>query len=68
MAIAKIASAVGAVGAGTKRKSELAQRIETAMAAAVTDAYARGITDPKKVKALMLEARAKAKLQFMARG
>lgn len=47
-------TAVGELGVG---KSELAKRIEAAMAQAAQDAYTSGINHPDAVRALMLAAR-----------
>lgn len=44
----------------------LAKAIEGAMSAAVLDAAEKGITDPDKVRALMMAAREHAKANFRA--
>ena len=47
--------------------SGLGTFVEDAMSKAVTDAYRQRITDPEKVRALMAEARAKARREFFER-
>lgn len=58
MATSRIVEAVGvsANSSDPARKSR-AQAIEKAMAAAVTQCYADGITDPVKMRARMMAAR-----------
>ncbi len=51
----RIAEATGA--AASAKDGDLAKRIETAMSDAVTEAAAKGITDPNQIRQRMLEAR-----------
>jgi hypothetical protein len=53
--MAKKVEAVGAAG-GTGDKG-MASAIEEAMSKAITEAQAAGVTDPDKLRALMLAAR-----------
>lgn len=48
---------VEATFTATATQSDLAQRIEQAMAQAVADCYAQGITDPAVINAAILAAR-----------
>lgn len=51
---------VSAVGTSANAKSgDLAKRMEAAMVAAINKAMEDGITDPDKIRAAQLEARAK---------
>jgi hypothetical protein len=58
MAESKIVEATGTAAAGEKANAKL---IEEAMAEAVRQAMANGITDPEEIRRLQLEARAKLK-------
>lgn len=55
----KVVAATG-VAVGLKGGAERAKKIEVAMTKAIEDANAKGITDPDKVRALMLKARDEA--------
>ncbi len=55
--VAAMTAAGGITGSNTK--SELAVRVEQAMAQAVQDCYTAGVTDPNEVRAAMLAARDK---------
>jgi predicted ATPase len=61
MTVVEGVAAMTAAGAitGSNTKSEIALRIEQAMAQAVQDCYTAGVTDPDKVRAAMLAARDK---------
>ncbi len=54
----KVVAATG-VAVGRQGGEDLAQRIEAAMVTAIKDANAKGISDPDKIRALMLKARDK---------
>jgi hypothetical protein len=59
---ARIVEAIATfAGAGRLGRGISAREIEAAMAAAACEAAAAGITDPDKVRALMLAAREKVK-------
>jgi hypothetical protein len=55
---------VRAVGSAVGGKKEGAKLIEAAMAEAVRLCYATGITDPARVRAAQLEARARIKAEL----
>ncbi len=57
MAIVEGVAAMTAVAAMGENKSDMAIRIEKAMAQALQDAYTNGVTKPDEVRALMLAAR-----------
>jgi hypothetical protein len=57
MAKSKIVKATGAAVGRNGEASDTSRRIEAAMIAAVEKASADGITDPDKVRELMLAAR-----------
>lgn len=59
----KVVAAVGTASAG---KAETGKAIADAMAAAIEQAYADGITDPEKIKALQLAARERVKAKARA--
>lgn len=52
---------VEATASFTSSKTDLAKRIERAMSGAALQASAEGITDPDKVRELMLAARERVK-------
>ncbi len=56
----RVVDAVGvAVKAGSPERKALAKEIERAMSGAVLEMYADGVTEPGRVKARMMEARAR---------
>jgi hypothetical protein len=63
MSKSKIVEAAGMAVAGTGVTSKI---IEDAMAQATLDCAAKGITDPDKIRAAKLEARARVKAEIRA--
>lgn len=60
----KIAAAAGTAGAGGK--AGLGKLIEKAMARAIADCFAKGITDDNAIRQAQLDARSEAKAKFQS--
>ncbi len=59
-----VSANTGGTGMSGAKKSPLAKIIEKAMADAVAEAYAAGVTEPSKVSDRMQRARADARVRY----
>lgn len=66
VAVEAIATLASVSALGKELPVNAAERIQRAMAAAVALAYSKGITDPEKVRELMLLAREDVKRELYA--